>query len=493
MNWFRRIGQAGRQRKVRGRIEVLEARNLLATVGETFVLTEVVDTAGLAGATSAIVDWGDGTSSVANVSGDAAPGPLRIRFDYSLDADGFFAGAERKAILQAAADSIVQRFADRLDSIQPSGGNTWVPAIIHPRTGSSHSLATSFGVQANELVIFVGARDLPQNQVGQGATGYFSTASGSSSWLDKIRSRGQEGALGTSLNDIGPWGGSLAFDTKDQSGENRDWFFGEDISEIGSGQNDFFSVAVHELAHVLGFGTFYVGATSSAWEVLAGSGSFGGESASTLYGTDVPLSGVSHWQDGLEVDGRETNMDPSLTKGTRVLFSPLDFAAMKDIGWTVSDLTATVQASHTYQDSGAYDVQVLVRGNRVGQLSETLAVDVAAVQLPYFQNPVNRFDVDGNGRVEPQDALEIINQLNRRNGRSELVPGEEPTDLAFIDVDGDYLLIPLDALEVINRLNQLSRRVVGESLPTEDTLASSLSDQAIVDFSWEWERQRRAL
>lgn len=75
-----------------------------------------------------------------------------------------------------------------------------------------------------------------------------------------------------------------------------------------------------------------------------------------------------------------------------------------------------------------------------------------------YQNPLPRLsrDVNGDGRVSPLDALQVINRLNRDPftgfpDRSLIPPPH------YLDVDGNGRLNPLDALLVINDLNRRSR------------------------------------
>src|SRR5204862_423411 len=58
----------------------------------------------------------------------------------------------------------------------------------------------------------------------------------------------QGGALASPPTDVGPWGGSIGFDKNWGS-----WYFSLESSGISSGQLDFFTVAEHELGHLLGF------------------------------------------------------------------------------------------------------------------------------------------------------------------------------------------------------------------------------------------------
>ncbi len=84
-------------------------------------------------------------------------------------------------------------------------------------------------------------------------------------------------------------------------------------------------------------------------------------------------------------------------------------------------------------------------------------LDFAGQPTSAWTNPRERRDVSDNAVVDPLDALQVINQLNTRGSRSLSLP-----DLAariqppLLDVDGDGQLLPQDALVVINYLNRVN-------------------------------------
>jgi hypothetical protein len=82
---------------------------------------------------------------------------------------------------------------------------------------------------------------------------------------------------------------------------------------------------------------------------------------------------------------------------------------------------------------------------------------------PLFQNTEDRFDVDGNGKVLPLDALRVINFLSRRRQNFVLDPATETPNGLFVDVNGDYQVTALDALLIINELSRQARRNSGAS------------------------------
>ena len=172
---------------------------------------------------------------------------VTITFDYRFDANNFFSGhSDRQATLQAAANALQSRMADTLSAISPGGGNTWTATFSNPASGNPNNF-TDLNVAANTIVIFAGGRNLPGNILGQGGPGGFS-GSGSAGWVNTLQTRGESGAP---LTDFGPWGGSLSFST------SVSWYFDNDPSTVESfpSQNDFYSVAIHELGHTLGIGT----------------------------------------------------------------------------------------------------------------------------------------------------------------------------------------------------------------------------------------------
>src|SRR5262249_22536259 len=108
------------------------------------------------------------------------------------------------------------------------------------------------------------------------------------------------------------------------------WFFGQDPSQMTATQTDFLTVAEHEMGHVLGIGT------SDQWFNQISNQTFTGPASKAVFGGNVPLDSVlGHWAQGTRSDGRPATMNPILLNGTRDLFTSLDFAALKDVGWSL--------------------------------------------------------------------------------------------------------------------------------------------------------------
>ncbi|MDA1055188.1 MAG: dockerin type I domain-containing protein [Planctomycetota bacterium] len=385
-------------------IERLEPRILLATAeGTPFALGEVLDASRLAGSLSAEIDWGDGVTTAADAS-PSGGGSLVGRVDYSFDTNNFFDTQVKKDLLQLAVDTILSQLGDDLAEIMPSGQNTWMAEFADPGTGDSQTI-TDLQVAADEIVIFAGGRDLG-GSLGIGGTGGFSVSCVDPLFCDTVSTRGESGVTEANSLDFGPWGGSISFDA------SADFHFSDSTDDLGSQQADFLSAAMHEVAHVLGFGT------SRSWTTFVSGSVFSGPAAQAAYGDQgVPLAGTSnggHWANGTQSDGQEAAMDPSLTTGTRKLFTTLDFAALDDVGWDLLLPTATVAGSHTYGDDGVYDIIVTLAGSGGGvttrQLQETVtnvppalvAADDQAVGLgePFTIADVGVFTDPGFGASE---------------------------------------------------------------------------------------------
>lgn len=245
---------------------------------------------------------------------------ITFQFDYSRDTNHFFDDTARRQILELAGETIGNRLDDHLLSIAPSGGNTWSLTASNPSGNGSFTLDDQ-SIPEDTILVFVGARNMSSLGVG-GPGGY--SSSGSEAWLDLVAARGQTGMLEVPESDFGVWGGSITFDN------DANWYFGMSADGQGSNQQDFLSVAMHELGHVLGIGT------AGSWDSQISGSFFTGENSVAEYGGNVPLSGSAHFHEGIEDAGSEVAMDPSILVGTRKLFTALDYAALADIGWELN-------------------------------------------------------------------------------------------------------------------------------------------------------------
>lgn len=263
-----------------------------------------------------------------------------IIFDYTFDTNNFFGapGSQQRTTLEAAASFFEGIILDDLEDITPSGSNFWRAAFFRPDTGALDSI-NNLTIAADSILIFVGSKDNGElGPLGEGGAGGLGV-SGSAAWANTVIRRGEEvhGIItpGTAGDDteIAPWGGSLSFN------DNADinWNYSADTGPTFF-QYDFYSVALHEIGHVLGF------SIADSFDALVnGSNEFTGVNASGLYGGPVPLDiyGTQHIKDGITSDiyGTSTTQDvamgPFLYNGQRLLFTEMDVAALDDIGWEV--------------------------------------------------------------------------------------------------------------------------------------------------------------
>ncbi len=244
---------------------------------------------------------------------------INIVVNYSLDllangGSGFFENhPAAEATMNEVAQEMGQRISANLASLSNSGGNTWSALFFNPETGNTITVS-NLNIAANTIVVYVGGRSMTGSEAGQGGPGGYSW-SGSASWGSLVATRGWSG--------FSTWGGSIAFDTTET------WHFGMSTSDLGSTQLDFYSVATHELGHLLGFGT------ASQWFALAPGSTFNGPHAEAVYGGPVPVdtTDTGHWANGVQINGQYASMDPALNYGERRTWTSLDEAALLDIGW----------------------------------------------------------------------------------------------------------------------------------------------------------------
>lgn len=265
---------------------------------------------------------------------------LDIVFDYRFDRHGFFdpsttAGAQRRSVLEAAA-SVYEPLSDALAPIDPGGSlGSWRVAFRHPSWSSffEQAVVEDLTVAANTFVVFVGASVSQSSVLGMAENGTITVTGGGAAFETLVHTRGQSGALGPQPSDVGPWGGTMWFNSF------ASWHTGLDTVGLDATKADMLTTVTHELAHLLGVGE--AASWGSLIEGTPGNYRFTGSAARALYGGDVPLDAIgAHFAEGVmsTVEGlaQETLMDPTTTRGMRELMTALDYAALTDIGWQVS-------------------------------------------------------------------------------------------------------------------------------------------------------------
>lgn len=243
------------------------------------------------------------TRPAADVLEDRTLPAVTLLIDYSLD-NGFFNTVAKRAAIESVANEIGARLEDSL-----SGLSSASRTIRDPKTGSN--IAQTFSVAANAVRVFVAGSARPGNVL---ATTFSSTG--------MLR--------GNTATDYEPFAISIGFDN-----DGTTWSF-DGTPDPSLGELDFRAVARHELLHGLG-----INSISNSWTGLISNGAFTGtKTREANRGTNPSASG------GHFAEGENTVMQPSYSD-VRTL-TPLDWAALDDIGWTVSPLDDTIaQVTHT--------------------------------------------------------------------------------------------------------------------------------------------------
>ena len=266
-----------------------------------------------------------------------------------------------------------------------------------------------------------------------------------------------------------------------------------DGDELESDELDFFTVALHEMAHVLGLGT------SASWQthVDAALSVFRGPASRLEHddGGDVPLDSntLAHWREGTLESGRPVLMDPILPLGTRMWYpTELDWAGLADVGWNIDGLT-TVERPVSFTlvaDSVVGDIGVLepgqsalvtldVRPTAAGVLHNVAAVSSLGEDPDLSNNSAETFgtvtplvlvvnttdDLDDGVVDQSHTSLrEAINAANEAYGLNTIsfdIPGPGPhiiqvtsplpviTDAVTIDAttEPDYADVPVVQLD----------------------------------------------
>ena len=159
---------------------------------------------------------------------------FNIEFDYRFDTNGFFTPTVRAA-LDAAGQIWENLILDEFPNFE--AGQTL--DVLNPQTNQVEAVTIS--QEIDDLLIFAGARNL-----GSGVAGSAGPSVGASGDENRLRVTGYFRGQGPATN-FEPYIGTVAF--------NPTTNFSFDINSPVAGQVDFLTVALHEIGHVLGFGT----------------------------------------------------------------------------------------------------------------------------------------------------------------------------------------------------------------------------------------------
>ncbi len=271
-------------------------------------------------------------SSVLAFSG--ASQAITIEFDYSLDTSSFF-DAGKKAVLGQVASLFGSNLTDSLSAITSFGSNNASFIIDNPAvTGTQNLALTNQSIAADVVRIYLGATTLGTNVLGEGGPGGYS-GSGSFGFQSNLATRGELGTTGTHATDFGPWGGTISFSS------STNWYVDNNVASTESFTGfDFYSVAMHEVGHVLGMGI------ADSWKADTSTTFFVGANAESVKGSPIALTtDLGHWAAGTTsfVNGlsQEAAMSPSIANGQRKYFTQLDWAGLADVGWQVTSFNAS--------------------------------------------------------------------------------------------------------------------------------------------------------
>ena len=291
-----------------------------------------------------------------------------VQVNYSFDAaNGNFFGANpiAKATVNAAAQDISNAISSSLSAITTdvytgtNGGTSatfdWKMDITNPSTGTAATLNT-FNTPVNLITVYAGVRSLAGTTLGVGGPGgggFTLGGSGSASqWVGAVAAaesasnaampRGAGPVIGT-LSGSSTLGGttanySLRYGTILGSlslNSTATWHY-DHTTAVGAGENDYYSVALHEILHAIGFGT------SDTWNSQRSGTTWNGSNVIALQGTGANMVSADggHIADGAMStrisDGvaQEAVMDPTLTVGTRKSLTQLDLAFLRDLNFT---------------------------------------------------------------------------------------------------------------------------------------------------------------
>ena len=301
---------------------------------------------------------------------------FQIQLDYTYDAaNGDFFGSHpaAKAALQGAANDINALITSPLaavttdtftgSSVLSTAKIDWNLSFKNPSTGADVTLDT-FTMPANTVRIYVGMQALTGSTLGEGGpagAGFQYSVGGPSLGWQAAFNQAQSASNASMGRGAGPvmgefkdstgnpaydliygsLAGNLWFDddtnndgvVDSDSILNSSWNF--DLAGPVSGKNDFYSVALHELLHSIGFGT------SQTWTSLESGSTWNGAQAKALNGgSGLNLVAGAHLREGLMssrlLDGapQEVVMDPTLLQGTRKYLTAMDAAFLRDLGYT---------------------------------------------------------------------------------------------------------------------------------------------------------------
>lgn len=315
---------------------------------------------------------------------------FNITLDYSHD--DFFTnpsnpyGAVAQAALQAAADELSGLIENSLtpittNQVTASAGGTSAAFLVNynytdPSDGVTRLQTNPVGIGTDEIRIYVGAHSLEVFTFAEASTGSPSLSIGydpsktttqveaafgaAANNLNPLFGRGSaplqriSGSVGLNNGDsanygplpFGPVMGSMWFNDspgdissgRESWATNNDYWHFDHTTPVGTGKLDLYSIALHEIIHVLGYGTgenwndYVSGLDWTGPEASALLG--GGENALDEDGYHITSGLLSPgYEDGIP---RQTVMNRSPLVGQRDQLTLLDLAFLRDAGYEIA-------------------------------------------------------------------------------------------------------------------------------------------------------------
>jgi len=244
---------------------------------------------------------------------------IDIQFDFTYDT-GFLTGANagRQAVFEQVASDLEARLINEsFGALTPGGANTLQLSFDNPGNSGTNIVLNNPSIAANTLKVYVGGSDLSGS--GQlGFANYGIAYGGFTNWFNTVEAR-------NSTTNYEPLGGGITFNSA------TNWYFGTDESGLGFSQYDLYTVAMHEMIHMLGFGQ------SDAFTADSSGGQFVGSNVQALVGGPVALNAAGdHFAQSTSYLGESSIMVPALVNGQRRYATELDFAVLRDIGYNIT-------------------------------------------------------------------------------------------------------------------------------------------------------------